>query len=197
MKFTLVLLLLIATSGLASGADGTLVVEVLNYESEVTLKKKIKKQLDSGGIEWAVSGNEVVIPFIGAKFIDADPLYVTRWGETDDVSLAPGEYAVTFVGYEQKKLFGSIEKVLSKGAYFNEKVLTFAIEPDRVTTLRILPTYQKSGTMLKVFLPALHVTVLRGDEVVEESLITGRTESSIPWDDYTGDLKVTPAGSEN
>ena len=190
MRILLSLVFLIATNVFASETEGTLLVEVQNYESDVKLKKGIRKQLDRGGLEWAIKGDELVIPFIGTKFVDADPLYTTRWSETDEVSLSPGEYAITFIGYEQKKLFGGIDKVLSKGAYFNERVLTFMIEPGEVTTLQILPRYQKTGSMLKVFLPALHVKVIRDEAVVQESVITGRTEQSISWDDYTGDLKV-------
>ena len=79
--------------------------------------------------------------------------------------------------------------MLSESAYFNETVLTFTIRSGEVTTLEILPRYRKTGTMVKMFLPALHAKVFEMDALVEEAVVTERTSQSIPWDEYSGPLK--------
>lgn len=182
-------ILCIATRVLAAEPAGTLVFQLRDYESDVKLKKKVQKQLEHAGLQWGFEGHELVIPFVSPKFVKPELSETTRWGETDEVQLAPGEYRITCIGYEQRKLFGGIEKVLSESAYFNESVLTFTIRPGEVTKLEILPRFHKTGTMIKVFVPALHVKVIENGAVVRESVVSERTASSIPWDEYSGPLK--------
>jgi hypothetical protein len=45
----------------ASDSTGTLVFNVYNYESEVKLKKKLRSQLDHGGVEWGLLEDELIV----------------------------------------------------------------------------------------------------------------------------------------
>ena len=184
-----VLVLFIASGVLAAESEGTLVFEVRDYESDVKLKKNVQKQLEHGALQWGFQGNELVISFVSQKYVKPELPQTTRWGETDELQLEPGEYRVTCIGYEQCEISRNLEKVLPESAYFNEAILTFNIEPGAVTTLEVLPRFRKTGKLIKVFLPALHVSVLEDGAVVRESLISERTSQSVPWDDYAGPLK--------
>ena len=46
-----------------------------------------------------------------------------------------------------------------------------------------------SGALLKVFMPEYMAKVTHGSEVSGEISLNGRTEKSVAWDDYSGDLK--------
>jgi hypothetical protein len=84
----------------------------------------------------------------------------------------------------------SVEKVLSKGAFFNENVLSFRIEDDKTTTLAIKPTIRaSSGFFLKLFMPEFLATASLDGSVSPEVSLNSRTEKSVAWDDYNGDLK--------
>ena len=84
----------------------------------------------------------------------------------------------------------SVEKVLSKGAFFNENVLAFQIVDGKVTTLDIKPTIRaSSGFFLKLFMPEYLATVTSDGAVTQQVSLNSRTEKSVSWDDYHGDLK--------
>jgi hypothetical protein len=191
MKRTSILALLILFSTAAMGADpqGTLVFEVQDYESEVKLKKNIVRQLEHGGLVWGFLENELVIPLVAQRFVKPEMNNTTRWGETDEITLPPGDYTLTCIGYQQKELSRNVDKVLSESAYFNLDRLTFTIRDGDTTRIQVLPRFAKSGKLVKVFIPALHVSVFEGDEKTAEAVISERTDSSIAWDDYEGPLK--------
>ncbi len=185
----LVISILLATTVFAADPMGTLLFDLKPYETDVKLKKKVQKQLEHSGIRWGFNGNELVIPMVSEKYVKPELGHMTRYGETEEVPLPPGDYWITCIGYEQRKLFGGPEKILSESAYFNEAVLTFTIRPGEVTKLEILPRYQKTGKMIKMFLPALHTRVIEADVLVREAIVTERTSKSVPWDAYKGALK--------
>jgi hypothetical protein len=81
-----------------------------------------------------------------------------------------------------------MEKALSKGAYFNVDVLTFEIRAGETTTLEVLPAITKESTFfIKFFLPQLLVKVAGSQD--PGIVINARTDKSVAWDDYQGDLK--------
>ena len=100
-----------------------------------------------------------------------------------------GAYTISCVGiiYEGGL---SVAKVLSKGGYFNENVMSFRIEDGQTTTLEVRPVIRAaSGMLLKVFMPEyIAKTILNGEGSSDVSL-NARGEKSIAWDDYNGDLK--------
>lgn len=168
---------------------GTLKFELRPYESEVKIKKNIARQLDGSGLRWGVHENMIIIPLVSEKFVKPELPHMTRYGESKAIQLPAGNYTITVIGYEQKKLSRNIDKVLSESAFFNEDVLSFSIEPGATTTLDLLPRFAKTGKLVKVFLPKLFVEIHGGDETEGRVLINARMERSIRWDDYTGPLK--------
>jgi hypothetical protein len=172
-------------------ADGTLTIHVAPFESEVKLKDKVRKALEGGGMEWGVSGNRLVVSTVNKQFVGVTIDHLTRFGTDASMALPAGEYHISCVGM----LYGgglSVNKVLSKGGYFNEDVATFRIEDGKTTTLAVRPVIRtSSGMLLKVFMPEyLTKSALDGESSLEVS-INARTDKSVAWDDYKGDLKFT------
>ena len=168
---------------------GTLAFDSKPFTSEVELKEKIEKQLKSGGLEWGVVGNELVVTLVNKRFINADIPNLTRYGERKEISLPAGEYTLTCVGLIPEGGL-SVDKVLSKGAYFNEDVLTFTIEPGETTVLEVSSVIRKENTfLLKFFVPEVSVSVVANGVGFEPQPINVRGDQSIAWDDYSGPLK--------
>jgi hypothetical protein len=184
--------LLFLATGAAAYAQpvlGTLVVESAVFRSEVSLSKKVQAQLETGGLEWGQSGDRIVFTLVNKRFINFDLPYFTRYGETRSVDLPPGEYHVTCIGLVLHTAF-SPEKVLSKGAYFNEDALTLKVEAGKTTTLAIQPVIRKQATFfLTYFVPELLATARRDDVSSEAISLNAQTAKSVKWDDYAGDLK--------
>jgi hypothetical protein len=186
---------LLALAALASSvsplafADGTLQIKVAQFQSEVKLKDKIRKQLEGGGMEWGYANNRLVVTSVNKQYVGPTIDHLTRFGTNADLTLPAGDYVISCVGmlYEGGL---SVNKVLSKGGYFNENVMTFRIEDGQVTTLDIRPVIRaSSGMLLKLFMPEYIAKItLNGVESSEVSL-NQRGDKSIAWDDYDGDLK--------
>lgn len=173
----------------AQEATGSLVVDVKPFTSEIELKEKIRKQLQSGGIEWGVGEGQLVVSLVNKRFIKFDLPNLTRYGTSKQIELAPGSYRVTCAGFVPEGGL-SVEKALKKGAYFNLDVLIFDVKAGGTTTLEVRPTIQKHSTFLvKFFTPELLVKVIEDGAVKTERVINDRTESSIAWEDYKGPLK--------
>ena len=105
------------------------------------------------------------------------------------MNLPAGEYQISVVGmiYDGGM---SVSKVLSKGGYFNENVMTFRIEDGKTTTLDVRPIIRPaSGALLKIFMPEYMAKATLDTAVSPEISLNGRTEKSVAWDDYNGDLK--------
>ena len=178
-----------AAPALAPAATGTLVFDVKPFTSEVPLKKKIESQLQSGGLEWGVKDGQVVVAVLNKRFLDFDISHMTRYGQKETLQLPAGEYHVTCVGLEMHTAF-SVEKVLAKGGFFNENILTFRIEEGKTTTLSINPVIKKDMTFLiEWYMPALMTTIVTDAGSSEEKVINVRQAGSIAWPDYHGPLK--------
>jgi len=170
-------------------ATGTLAFDSKPFTSEVELKEKIEKQLKSGGLEWGVVGNELVVTLVNKRFIGADIPNLTRYGERKETQLPAGQYTLTCVGLIPEGGL-SVDKVLSKGAYFNENVLSFTIQPGETTVLEVSSVIRKENTfLLKFFVPEVSVNVVANGVGFDAVPINLRDDKSIAWDDYSGPLK--------
>jgi len=184
----LVLSVCVSSSVLAQ-ATGTLVFDSKPFTSEIELREKVESQLKSGGLEWGVVGNEVVVTLVSKRFIAGDIPNLTRYGERKEIQLPAGKYTLTCVGLIPEGGF-SVDKVLSKGAYFNEDVLSFEIEPGQATVLEVTSVIRKENTfLLKFFVPEVSVNVIANDIDFGAVPINLRDDKSVAWDDYTGPLK--------
>lgn len=174
----------------AQNPEGTLIVDLKPFVSDIKLKKKVLKQLESGALEWGVSENQFVTTLTNKRFINFDIPHMTRYGTSKEIKLKPGTYTITCVGFKYKGGL-SVQKVLKKAAFFNIDELTFEITEGKTTTLEILPKIEKNSSLvLKIFSPDLFVTIKEGDEIkTENKLISIRHENSINWEDYKGPLK--------
>ena len=170
-------------------ATGTLVFDSKPFTSEVELKEKIEKQLKSGGLEWGVVGNELVVTLVNKRFINAEIPNLTRYGERKEIQLPAGQYTLTCVGLIPEGGL-SVDKVLSKGAYFNEDVLSFTIEAGETTVLDVSSVIRRENTfLLKFFVPEVSVSVVANGVGFEPQPINLRGDASVAWDDYSGPLK--------
>jgi hypothetical protein len=189
MRFALPLVLLACALPLPAFADGTLAINVAPFTSEVKLKDKIRKQLEGGGMEWGYANNRLVVTSVNKQFVGPVIDHLTRFGTNASLTLPAGDYQISCVGMLYDGGL-SVEKVLSKGAFFNENVLAFHIVDGKVTTLDIKPTIRaSSGFFLKLFMPEYLATVTSDGAVTQQVSLNSRTEKSVSWDDYHGDLK--------
>ncbi len=181
-----------APSALAQGATGKLVVDVKAFTSEIDLKPKIEQQLKSGGIEWGLASNQLVVTLVAKRFIGVEIPNLTRFGERKEIDLPPGDYTLTCVALIPEGGF-SVEKVLDKGAYFNLDVLHFTIASGKTTVLEAYPVIRKHNTFfLKFFIPEIEIKVIADGAAVGDAVINMRGDQSVPWPQYTGPLKFRP-----
>lgn len=168
---------------------GTLELTVAAFSSEVTLKPKIQTQLASGGVEWGQKGDRIVFTMVNKRFLNFDIPYLTRFGESRKLELPEGDYTITCVGFVPMTAF-SVEKALSKGAYFNRNVMTVHVAAGKVTTLAMRPVIRKQATFfLTFFMPELLTSSTLDGTTTPELSLNEKTDASIKWDDYVGDLK--------
>jgi hypothetical protein len=171
-------------------ARGTLVFDVKPFTSEIELKPKIEAQLKSGGLEWGVGNGKLVIAIMNKRFLKFDVAYFTRYGEAKTVELDPGIYHVDCAGFIPEGGF-SVEKALSKGGYFNLDKMTFEIKAGETTTLEVLPVIRKeSAFFVKFFMPQVQIKVAGSPDA--GVVVNERSEQSIAYDDYHGELKFQP-----
>lgn len=170
-------------------ATGTLLLEIKPFNSEKPLPKKVDKQLRNGGLEWGVKDNQVVFTMIGKQFLDFPINHMTRYGQSESLALPAGDYRITGVGLEMNTAF-SVQKILDKGAFVNENVVVFRIEPGKTTTLGINPVIYKDATFaVNFWMPTLMASVRTDAGASEEKALNERGETSIAWPDYKGPLK--------
>lgn len=186
-----VLALTLALAGVASAQDatGTLVVSVQQFTSEKELPKKVDKQLRNGGLEWGVKDDLVVFTMVSKQFIDHPINHMTRYGQSESITLPPGEYRVTGIGLEMTTGF-SVQKILDRGAFVNENVTSFRIEAGKTTTLDIKPVIYKDATLaVNFWMPTLLATAKSETATSEEKPLNTRGAGSIAWPQYSGPLK--------
>lgn len=173
----------------AQDGQGTLTVNIEQFTSEKELPKKVDKQLRSGGLEWGVKDDLVVFTMVNKQFIDYPVNHMTRYGQSESLSLPAGTYRVTGIGLEMTTSF-SVQKVLDRGAFVNENVMRFTIEPGKTTTLNIKPIIYKDATFaVNFWMPTLMASVKHDAGASEEAALNQRGASSIAWPQYSGPLK--------
>lgn len=186
--------LLLSSSGVAfaqtaPAATGTINLEMAEFTSEVKLKPKVEKLLKSGGLEWGAKDGQVVVAMINKRFINFEVNQFTRFGTKSSVVVPAGEYKVTVAALIPKTAL-SVNKVLEKGAFFNENILGFRVEPGKAVTLAIRPVIQsKTAFVIKIYQPELLTTVVTDAGKSPEVSIAAQNEKSIPWPAYNGPLK--------
>lgn len=170
-------------------AEGTLIVEIEPFTSEKALPGKVEKQLKSGGLEWGIRDSQLVFTMVGKQFVDFPISHMTRYGQNEQLKLPAGEYKVTGIGLEMSAGF-SVQKILDRGAFVNENVLSFQIEPGQTTTLNILPVIKRDGAFVVDFwMPTLLAKTTSASSTSPEMALNVRGDSSIAWPQYTGPLK--------
>jgi hypothetical protein len=168
---------------------GTLVVEVAQFTSEKELPKKVDKQLRNGGLEWGIKDTKMVFTMVAKQFIDHPISHLTRYGQSETLTLPAGTYHVTGIGLEMTTGF-SVQKILDKGAFVNEDVLSFTIEPGKTTTMSIKPVIYKDATFaVNFWMPTLMASVRNDAGAGTETALNTRGASSIAWPQYNGPLK--------
>lgn len=173
----------------ATEQNGTLIVEIKPFSSEKDLPKKVVKQLKSGMLEWGQRDRQLVFTLVNRRFLDFPVNHTTRYGSSEQLSLPAGEYKVTGVGIEMSTGF-SVEKILERGAFFNDDILTFRIEPGKTTTLTINPVIKIDRTFaVNFWMPSMMTSVNDGTTATPEIALNDRNDKSIPWPQYTGPLK--------
>lgn len=178
-----------APAAAPAAATGTLVMQVKPFTSEVELKKKVLAQLESGGLEWGIEGDLLVVTMVNKRFVDFDLNHMTRYGTEETLTLPAGDYRITGIGLEMVTAF-SPQKILDKGAFLNENVMSFRIEEGKTTTIAINPIIRKDMTFLiKWYMPALLTSIVTEAGAGEEVAINLRGGASVPWRDYNGPLK--------
>jgi hypothetical protein len=174
-------------------ATGTLQLEIAAFTSEIALKPKIQTQLASGGIEWGQKGDRIIFTYVNKRFLNFDIPFLTRFGETRKLELPEGDYSITCVGFLPATAF-SVEKALSKGAYFNNNIMTVHVAAGKTTTLTMKPVIRKKSTfLLAFFIPDMLTSGTLDGITSPEISINEKSATSVKWDDYVGDLKFQPA----
>jgi hypothetical protein len=174
---------------LAQENTGTLVVNINTFSSEKPLPKKVEKQLKNGGLEWGIKDDLVVFTMVGKQFIDYPINHMTRYGQSESLQLPAGQYRITGIGLEMSAGF-SVQKILDRGAFVNENVVIFTIEPGKTTTLQINPViYKDNAFVVNFWMPTLMASVKTDAAASEEKALNTRGDSSIAWPDYKGPLK--------
>jgi hypothetical protein len=173
----------------APAATGTLVVDIKPFSSEKPLPKKVDKQLRSGGLEWGIRDQQLVFTLVNKQFVDFPVSHMTRYGQNEQLTLPAGEYRVTGIGMEMTGGF-SVQKILDRGAFVNEDVVTFTIAPGKTTTLSINPVIKRDGAFVVDFwVPTLMASVTGESGASAETALNTRGATSIAWPQYSGPLK--------
>lgn len=170
-------------------ATGTLIVDIKPFTSEKELPKKVDKQLRSGGLEWGIRDRQLVFTMVGKQFVDFPISHMTRYGQSETLVLPAGEYRITGIGLEMTAGF-SVQKILDRGAFVNDDVVVFQIEPGKTSTLHINPVIKRDGAFVVDFwMPTMMASVTTEAGTSAEKALNVRGDASIAWPNYKGPLK--------
>jgi hypothetical protein len=169
--------------------SGTLVVDIKPYAPANMMPRSVAKQLQDGALGWGVQDNRLVVSLVNRQFLDFPLDHMTAYGEQEAVTLPAGEYMVTGVGLRMVTS-EKAETMLRRGAFVNEDVMTFRIEPGKTTTLSINPMIQLDSTLaVNFWLPTLVARVSNEHGEGAETALNQRGPDSIAWQQYQGPLK--------
>ena len=193
MKQTAGWVVLLGVLATANGAHsqsttGMLVVDIKGATTDTHLSKAVQRRLENAGLEWGIADGKMVFTLVSKKFVNFDLSHFTRFGAMETVTVPPGEYKISCIGFINEGGLLNPEKALDRGAYVNADLLTFRVEAGSITTIEIQPVMQKqAGALVNLFMPDILVSPPNGGEPVR---ISDKTERSLAWSTYAGPLKL-------
>jgi hypothetical protein len=183
---------------LAQTATGTLVMEVDKLQSEVPLSKDLQELIRTGGVDWGIKGNELVLTVVDTRYLDFDYGFTTRYGYRHALQLPVGTYRITAVSREPRRSY-SEQRLLDRATFVNRNVASFTIEAGKTVTVRVGPVIMDEDALNPaVFIPTLFASVSSADgdapggAAPRRKAVTLRDNSSTAWPDYRGPIKFIP-----
>lgn len=183
---------------LAQSATGTLVMEVDKLQSEVPLSKELQELIRTGGVDWGIKGNELVLTVVDTRYLDFDYGFTTRYGYRHALQLPVGTYRITAVSREPRRSY-SEQRLLDRATFVNRNVASFTVEAGKTTTLQVAPVIMDEDALNPaVFIPTLFagVSAPSADAVdgtiPKRKAVTLRDNTSTAWPDYRGPVKFVP-----
>jgi hypothetical protein len=84
----------------------------------------------------------------------------------------------------------TVTAILDRGAFVNEDVVTFTIEPGKTTTLNINPVIKRDNAfVIDFWMPTMMASVAGESGASGETALNTRGATSIAWPQYSGPLK--------
>ncbi|HDS0923944.1 TPA: hypothetical protein QDZ10_002424 [Stenotrophomonas maltophilia] len=183
---------------LAETATGTLVMEVDKLQSEVPLSKDLQELIRTGGVDWGIKGNELVLTVVDTRYLDFDYGFTTRYGYRHALQLPVGTYRITAVSREPRRSY-SEQRLLDRATFVNRNVASFTIEAGKTVTLQVGPVILDEDALNPaVFIPTLFAGVSSADgeapggAAPRRKAVTLRDNTSTAWPDYRGPIKFIP-----
>jgi hypothetical protein len=183
---------------LAQAATGTLVMEVDKLQSEVPLSKDLQELIRTGGVDWGIKGNELVLTVVDTRYLDFDYGFTTRYGYRHALQLPVGTYRITAVSREPRRSY-SEQRLLDRATFVNRNVASFTIEAGKTVTLQVGPVILDEDALNPaVFIPTLFAGVSSADgdapggAAPRRKAVTLRDNTSTAWPDYRGPIKFIP-----
>ncbi|WP_210130910.1 hypothetical protein [Stenotrophomonas rhizophila] len=183
---------------LAQAATGTLVMEVDKLQSEVPLSKELQELIRTGGVDWGIKGNELVLTVVDTRYLDFDYGFTTRYGYRHALQLPVGTYRITAVSREPRRSY-SEQRLLDRATFVNRNVASFTIEAGKTVTVQVGPVIMDEDALNPaVFIPTLFASVSSADggapggAAPRRKAVTLRDNSSTAWPDYRGPIKFIP-----
>jgi hypothetical protein len=183
---------------LAQTATGTLVMEVDKLQSEVPLSKELQELIRTGGMDWGIKGNELVLTVVDTRYLDFDYGFTTRYGYRHALQLPVGTYRITAVSREPRRSY-SEQRLLDRATFVNRNVASFTIEAGKTVTVQVGPVIMDEDALNPaVFIPTLFASVSSADgdapggAAPRRKAVTLRDNSSTAWPDYRGPIKFIP-----
>lgn len=182
----------------AETATGTLVMEVDKLQSEVPLSKDLQELIRTGGVDWGIKGNELVLTVVDTRYLDFDYGFTTRYGYRHALQLPVGTYRITAVSREPRRSY-SEQRLLDRATFVNRNVASFTIEAGKTVTLQVGPVILDEDALNPaVFIPTLFAGVSSADgeppggAAPRRKAVTLRDNTSTAWPDYRGPIKFIP-----
>lgn len=182
---------------LADTATGTLVMEVETLQSDVALSKELQEHIRTGGVDWGINGNELVLTVVDPRYLELDYRFSTRYGYRHALQLPAGTYHVTAVSREPRRSY-SEERLLNRATFVNKHVAVFKVEVGKTVTVNVQPVILDEDALAPaVFIPTLFASVSDPDAGADARApkrvpITLRDGNSIAWPDYRSPIKFIP-----
>lgn len=191
---------LLSASGvcLAQVATGTLLMQVEKLVSEVPLTKDVQELIPTGGVDWGIKGNQLVLTVVDTRYLEFDYGFTTRYGYQHALQLPVGTYHLTAVSREPRRSF-SERRLLDRATYVNRNITSFKVEAGKTTTVNVVPVIMDEDALNPaMYIPTLLASVsdasddAAGSKPGRPRAITLRGADSVAWPDYHGPIKFIP-----